>query len=148
MKVISNNFLETKRLGKQLADKILSCKNKPIILSLRGDLGSGKTTFVQGFASALGIKKKILSPTFVILNKFKIKDRFFYHIDCYRIENIKEVKSLGLEEIFKNPNNIVLVEWGEKIKKILPSNTIKIKFEFLEENKRKITYEEKDICSD
>ncbi len=148
MKVISSNFLETKNLGKQLARDFLSCGKKPIILNLIGDLGAGKTTFVQGFASGLGIKKKILSPTFVILNKFKIKDRFFYHIDCYRIENIEEIKSLEIEEILKDPQSIILIEWGEKIKKILPTDTIRINFDVLEENKRKITYEEKDICSD
>lgn len=148
MKVISNNFSETKEIGKKLAIKILALKNKKaIVLNLIGDLGSGKTTFVQGFASGLGIRKKILSPTFVILNKFKIKDKYFYHIDCYRLENIKEIEDLGLKEMINDPKNIIAIEWGNKIKKILPLDAIKIKFSILKKDKRKIAYEEKYICS-
>ncbi len=96
-----------------------------LILSLEGDLGGGKTTFLQGFAKGLGIKEKILSPTFVIMRKSKIKNQKskfnnFYHIDCYRIQKPKEILDLGWKEIIKNPRNIVAVEWAEKISKILP----------------------------
>ena len=148
MKIISNNFLETQKIGKQLAKSFLSCKNKEaIVINLIGNLGSGKTTFVQGFASGLRIKKKILSPTFVILNKFKTKNRYFYHIDCYRLESVKEIKDLGFKEIIQNPQNIILIEWGDKIKRMLPKNTVKIKFNIFKKDKRIISYEEKDICS-
>lgn len=149
MDIISNNSLETKELGKQLAISLLSCcEIGPIILSLKGELGAGKTTFIQGLALGLGIKKKILSPTFIIMNKFKVKpNQYFYHFDCYRIEDIKELKDLEFKEIISNPSNIVVIEWGEKIKKALPKNVMEIKFKVLKENKRKISYGKKgNIC--
>jgi tRNA threonylcarbamoyladenosine biosynthesis protein TsaE len=150
MDIISNNFSETKEFGEKLAKDIRSCyTEKAIVISLKGELGAGKTTFVQGFALGLGIKKKILSPTFIIMNKFKVKpNRYFYHFDCYRIEDVKELKALEFKEIISNSSNIVVIEWGEKIKKALPKNVMEIKFKVLEENKRKISYGKKgNICS-
>ena len=79
---LSLSSLETKRIGRELAKKVLelSRKNKKaIIIGLKGELGGGKTTFLQAFASGLGIKEKILSPTFVIYRRYKIKDGNFYH---------------------------------------------------------------------
>jgi len=104
-------------------------------LGLKGNLGGGKTTFVQGFAKGLGIKEKILSPTFNIFKKYKN----FYHIDCYRIKREKEAIDLGFQEIFSNPENIVAVEWPENIKKIMPERTIWLTFKVIGEDKRKIT---------
>lgn len=149
---LSNNPSQTKRIGKALAEKILKGEPEKIaqILALQGDLGGGKTTFLQGFARGLGVKDKILSPTFVILRKFKIKRqscreskatakfKTFYHIDCYRIEKPKELLSLGFKRIVSDSQNIVAVEWAEHIKKILPQNAISINFEFISKNKRKI----------
>ena len=115
---------------------------KALIFGLEGDLGGGKTTFLQGFAKGLGIKQRITSPTFIIFRKFKIKDsRFknFYHIDCYRISKPKEILDLGFKEIISNSKNIVTIEWAERIQKILPRETIIIKFEFIDQKTRKIT---------
>ncbi len=141
-KYSTKNYKETRKLGGILAGKIKSKKNKKaLVLGLEGDLGGGKTTFLQGFAKGLGIKQRVLSPTFVILKRFKIrKSRLnnFYHIDCYRIENPKELLTLGLKEIISDPKNIVAIEWAERIKKNLPRNTIWINFEFIDKNKRKI----------
>ncbi len=141
---ITNNAKETRDLGKDLAEKILKAKNnkKAHVLALEGELGGGKTTFLQGFARGIGTREKVLSPTFVILKKFKIKRpnfKFFFHIDCYRIKKPKEVSDLGFKEIIADPRNIVAVEWAKHIKKILPQNTIFIDFEFYNKNKRKIT---------
>jgi tRNA threonylcarbamoyladenosine biosynthesis protein TsaE len=142
MEIITNNSRQTKKLGEFLAKKLKQgVRKKAFILALRGNLGGGKTTFLQGFAKGLGIKQKVLSPTFVILKRFKIKDlrlKNFYHIDCYRIRKSKEILDLGFKKIISDPKNIVAIEWAEKIKKILPKNTIWIKFEFVDENKRKI----------
>jgi len=140
---ITNTALETKNKGKELAKKVLKeqVMIKAQILALRGELGGGKTTFLQGFAMGLGIKQKILSPTFVILKKFKIKHpsfKFFYHIDCYRIKKPKEILDLGFKKIIADPKNIIAVEWSDRIKKLLPPNTIFISFEFYNKNKRKI----------
>ena len=131
------------KLGETLAREILKTKPKKIaqILGLEGDLGGGKTTFLQGFARGLGIKEKILSPTFVILKKFeigKVKSQYFYHVDCYRIKKPREILDLGFKEIIFNPKNIVAVEWSNRVRKILPKKIIILKFYFLGRNKRKI----------
>ena len=131
---------ETKEIGIELS-KILKPQKGALVFGLKGDLGAGKTTFLQGFAKGLGIKGKITSPTFVIMNRFPTKKgKFtnFYHLDCYRIEDAKEMKNLGFEEIINNEKNIVCIEWPEKIKKVLPKNINMIKFNILEGDKRKI----------
>jgi tRNA threonylcarbamoyladenosine biosynthesis protein TsaE len=120
-----------------------------IVIAMQGDLGGGKTTFIQGLARGLGIKENITSPTFVILKKFEIvasrsnaprnnRNRTFYHIDAYRLEKPEDLTDLGIEGILLDTNNTVVIEWSEKIQKILPKNAIKIKFEFIDEKTRKI----------
>lgn len=140
---ISSN--QTKKTGEILARNILkpSLKDKALILSLEGDLGGGKTTFLQGFARGLGIKEKILSPTFVIMRKFKIqnpKSKFksFYHIDCYRVEEPEEILNFDFKRIIKNSKNIVAIEWADRIRRILPPKSILVNFAFVGKNKRKI----------
>ncbi len=130
---------ETRELAKDIAKSIL--KGKFRILALKGDLGGGKTSFVQGLAKGLGIKEDVLSPTFVIFRKLKAPFPFeyFYHFDCYRIKDSKEILDLGFKEIINNPKNIIVVEWAEKIEDILPRETLVLNFEFLGKNKRKIT---------
>lgn len=169
-KIITVSANQTKNLAEKLAKKILLAKSdlakrkKALIIGLFGDLGVGKTTFMQGFAKGLGVKQKIISPTFVILKKFKItkkpssfakttKDKQNFrnllsttrkfqlnliHIDAYRLDNPEELLNLGWHELVKNPENIILVEWANKIKKILPKNSIKISFKHLGKNKREI----------
>ncbi|MBI4089617.1 MAG: tRNA (adenosine(37)-N6)-threonylcarbamoyltransferase complex ATPase subunit type 1 TsaE [Candidatus Levybacteria bacterium] len=141
---ITNNYLETQNLGKESARNILE-KNR--VIALYGDLGSGKTTFVQGLAKGLGIKKRIISPTFIIVRKYELRIKNhesriinFYHIDLYRIENEKDVESLGIEEILNDSQNIVAIEWAEKIKKLLPKKRIDINFFYEKDDRRKIVF--------
>jgi len=142
IKLLSRNPAQTKKIGQILAKEILKTKLKrAFVLGLVGDLGGGKTTFLQGFAKGLGIKEKILSPTFVILKKFKVKSlgfKVFYHIDCYRIEKPKEILDLGFKEIVSDPKNIVAIEWADRIKKILPKKILILKFDFINRNQREI----------
>ena len=107
---ITSNFKETQKLGRDFA-KVLE---KGDVLYLYGDLGSGKTTFAQGLAEGLGVKQRIISPTFVIVRSYKLEVISFYHIDLYRINNEKDIRGLGLEEIINNPENIVAIEWTLK----------------------------------
>ena len=135
---------QTKKIGERLAGDTLKAgpRKRAVVFGIIGNLGGGKTTFLQGFAKGLGIKEKILSPTFVIMKKFSISNfQFsnFYHIDCYRIKNPKEILALGFKEIISNPENIVAVEWADKIKKILPKETTWLNFEFINQKTRKIT---------
>jgi len=140
---LSESALQTKRIGKIFAKKVFKINGlqKAVIIGLEGDLGGGKTTFLQGFAKGLGIKEKILSPTFVIMKKFGISKpgfKNFYHFDCYRIERIKDISELGFKKIVSNPQNVVAFEWADRIKKILPRDSIWIKFKFINKNKREI----------
>jgi tRNA threonylcarbamoyladenosine biosynthesis protein TsaE len=139
--VITKNFEETRELGEKIVRKL----NDTTILALYGNLGSGKTTFTQGLAKGLGIDQKIISPTFIIVRKYEIPNNLtihqfnnFYHIDLYRIVNEGDIKSLGLEEILDDKTNIVAIEWPEKIENILPDKTMKLYFEYLENDRREI----------
>lgn len=134
---------QTQMLGEKVAEELLETLpgKSAVVLGLKGNLGGGKTTFLQGFAKGLGIKEKVLSPTFVILKRFQVPGfRFtdFYHIDCYRIKNEKDILELGFEDIIKDARNVVAIEWPERIKKVLPKNTITIDFKFISKNKREI----------
>jgi len=153
-KYFTKNPSQTKKLGEALAKEILSPhhvfgggQKRALIIGLMGDLGGGKTTFLQGFARVLGIEEKILSPTFIIMRKFEIrKPRFgnFYHFDCYRIEKPKEILDLGFKKIISNPKNIVAVEWADRVSKALPKDTLWLEFEFINKNSRRITLSVKE----
>lgn len=135
MEIITQSPRETQKLGQKIGSDLKSGRLKKRILCLFGDLGSGKTTFIQGLAKGLGIEKRITSPTFVFVKKYGLA---FYHVDLYRIEKLEEAKGLGLEEIFSDPQAIVAVEWAEKIKEILPKKRINLWFNYLNQNERKI----------
>ena len=143
-KYLTNNSQETQKVAATFAQQML--RQNPtataVVLGLKGNLGAGKTTFLQGFAEGLGINEVVNSPTFVIMKRFEISVvgfKNFYHIDCYRLNNPEEILQLGFEEIIKNPQNIIAIEWPEKIAGLLPKNIIEITFEHLEENKRQIS---------
>jgi len=136
---ISKSDKDTKLLGKKIAEGI----KEGTVVALTGNLGSGKTTFVQGMAKGLGIKQRIISPTFIIMRKYEIKKgqlRSFYHVDLYRLEgNIKsELLNLGIADIMKSGSFLVVIEWAEKAKDFLPEKTIWIDFETIKDNERKI----------
>ena len=142
-KYITDSAAQTKSLGKKIAQKVsVSFKQnkKAIVFSLKGELGSGKTTFVQGVARGLGIKDKILSPTFVLMKKYKIPNtkKQFYHIDCYRIKKAPDLSALNLKKLFLDPQNIIAIEWAERIEKILPKNTIVLNFKLKSQERREI----------
>lgn len=143
---------ETKKIGERLAGEILKLgprKNVATVLALNGDLGAGKTTFTQGFMRGLGIKKRAASPTFILIRRTKIpadlprgirhsrpaksgiprgKFQNIYHADFYRLHSAAELKPLGFSEILRNSGNMVLIEWAEKIGKVLPRGTRHVKF--------------------
>lgn len=141
---LTKNTSQTKKLGESLARKSLNTdkKRKAQVFGLIGDLGGGKTTFLQGFAKGLGIKEKITSPTFVIMKKYKLpaksKMQNFYHIDCYRLKSPKEILILGFKQIVSDPRNIIAIEWADKLKKILPKNSTILKFNFINKITREI----------
>lgn len=151
IEVLPKTPKETQKIAKILAEEIkrMAISGKgALVIALDGELGAGKTTFAQGFVAGLGIKEKITSPTFLIMKKielhkhllktknYKLKARYLYHLDCYRLKNEKDLIDLGIKNILAEPENIVLIEWAQKIKKILPKNIIKIEFKYLSDKKR------------
>lgn len=131
MEMVLKSLKDTQKLAQKLAKEIL-LKGSPSVMAFYGDLGAGKTTFVQFFARALGVKEKILSPTFLIVKVFeltKVKNfKTLTHIDTYRLKSAKDLLALGLKEILKNKENITVIEWPEKIEKYLPKGAVKIYF--------------------
>lgn len=135
----SHSPKETQKIAADLARKIMKTKRGAVI-ALEGELGAGKTTFIQGFARSLGIKEKIKSPTFVLMKKYKILDGInLYHIDCYRVRDYKDLKIIELKEIFKASHNIILIEWAERVREILPKKHLTVHIDHISENVRKIT---------
>lgn len=139
MELITNSAEETKKIGELLGQET----QRGVVIALIGDLGSGKTTFLQGFAKGLGVKDKIISPTFILMRKYKVWGKkeleYFCHFDFYRINAGRDVASLDFEKFIHNKNNVVAVEWAERVDDILPSEKIVINFEYLNDSKRKIT---------
>jgi tRNA threonylcarbamoyladenosine biosynthesis protein TsaE len=151
--VVTTSFKETQKLGFDFAKKLKGGG----VIALHGNLGSGKTTFVQGLAKGLGIEKHLISPTFIIMRTYEFSSslserreskglrhssgkKMFYHVDLYRIESERDVEGLGLLEIINDPENTVVIEWPEKIEKLLPKDCIDIVFEYREDDKRKIVF--------
>jgi tRNA threonylcarbamoyladenosine biosynthesis protein TsaE len=92
---------------------------------LSGNLGAGKTAFTQGVAKHLGIKSKVVSPTFVIYKKYPLQDKkhkYLFHLDAYRLKNEKELLHLEWNKIISNKENLVIVEWPENVKGIIPKH--------------------------
>ena len=101
------------------------------IIGLQGDLGSGKTHFVQKFGQVLGIEEHIVSPTFVIMKYYDVAWSGFkklIHIDAYRLESSKELLDLGWEDLISNPENLIFIEWPEKVEDIIPPSAKRILF--------------------
>jgi tRNA threonylcarbamoyladenosine biosynthesis protein TsaE len=113
-------------LGQELAQELAGAT----IVCLYGELGSGKTTFSQGFAKGLGINHRLLSPTFIIVRRYEVPQtiRWFYHVDLYRIKGDIDIEGVGLPEIFTDPSAIVLIEWADRLGKFLPKKRIDIRF--------------------
>ncbi len=131
---VTNSMEETQKLGESYAQKLQSGD----VLAFYGELGSGKTTFIQGLAKGLGIKRRIISPTFIIVRHYEIEDGSFYHVDLYRTETKHDLLSVGLDQILEDDNNIVALEWAEKLGEMLPKKRIEVRCENLGDSKRKI----------
>ncbi len=136
----------TRRLAERFARRIAASApgRSAAVVALFGDLGAGKTTFVQGFARGLGIGRRPASPTFVIMRRYTIKKRrssyaHFYHVDAYRIRKPAAMDALGFREILSDARNIVLIEWPERVKPFIPRGAAAIRFRHgIKENERSI----------
>ncbi len=139
MEIITSSEKETQLLARKMAKNIKKNQNGAFVIALSGDLGSGKTIFSKGLLEVFGINQNdVTSPTFVIMKRYQSDKEFsdIYHIDLYRLEDKTDLKEINFKEIVKEKNNLVLIEWPERLKKA-PKNCLYINFEVLGE-KRKI----------
>jgi tRNA threonylcarbamoyladenosine biosynthesis protein TsaE len=136
-KIITSSSIETKDFAKNLA------KETPVgtIVALIGDLGSGKTTFAQGFAEGLDILESIVSPTFKLVSEYDGEKCKLIHVDTYRLDSIEDFLNICGEDIIRTPGAIILIEWADKIIDILPPDTLQIDFLRISEieNERELT---------
>ncbi len=136
MIVETESAKETIDLGKKIG-KLLQAGD---VVTLVGKLGSGKTTLAQGLARGLGVKRKdyVTSPSFTLIKEHKGRIPV-YHIDLYRIDNLKEVYDLGYEEYFYG-EGVTIIEWAEKIRRLLPKEVLIMNLEIIDENRRRIEF--------
>lgn len=146
MKCLSQSPRETSNLAKLLAEELLKTKpgKKVLVVGFVGDLGTGKTTFIKSFLRALGVKERVASPTFIFSRRYKSKLKYYeniWHFDVYRLNFPKGVREIGLREAISHDKNLVIVEWADKIKGILPKGTIWVEFKHgVKSNERHITF--------
>ena len=147
---VSESPRTTRTLGALLARELRS-KKGPIIIALTGDLGSGKTTFLKGFAQGLSIRKPVSSPTFLIARGYNLPQKTkgslgkFYHVDAYRITRAEELRHIGWKHMISDPAHIVAIEWAERIPKRLLPALIEISFSHQTPKKRIITIRTKQL---
>ncbi|KKU67193.1 MAG: Hydrolase, P-loop family [Parcubacteria group bacterium GW2011_GWA2_47_16] len=155
MEFMSKSVEDTKRFAKDFLEK-LSVKSvgRATVVGLYGNLGSGKTTFTQCIAEILGVTEHLTSPTFVILKSYKLKTtnpartetvrsgghKLLHHIDAYRLKSGEELRKLGFEELLGDPRNLIFIEWADQVADILPTNHIKLQFEFVDDKTRKVSF--------
>jgi len=120
-----------------LAQNIESEKFPNMVICLDGELGSGKTVFVKGFAHGLGIEDNITSPTFNIIKEYEGGELPLYHMDVYRLEETND--NIGITDYF-NKGGVTIIEWSEIIKDKLPEERLEIVFKFVDENTRVLTF--------
>jgi tRNA threonylcarbamoyladenosine biosynthesis protein TsaE len=127
------------------AELLLMAKNQmsegATILALHGDLGAGKTTFVQALGKSLGVTEQITSPTFTIMKGYETTSADFEHLihmDAYRIDDIAELGPLRFSEILATPKTLFCIEWAEKIKEALPVSVINLTLAVADENTRTV----------
>lgn len=137
MEYISNSDIETRKISEQFASRLKGGE----VLCLYGDLGAGKTVFARGMVNYFLPGKRVLSPTFIIVRhyypqNFPIKD--ILHVDLYRISQSSEVQDLGLAEFMNKSDNIVVIEWADRLSELLPEKRIDIKLETLSDQTRLI----------
>jgi tRNA threonylcarbamoyladenosine biosynthesis protein TsaE len=139
-------LIKTEKDLEKLAEDILVLVtekkyNHATVLALQGDLGAGKTTFTKNLAKILGITESVTSPTFVIQKTFSISNNYFTqltHIDSYRLDLSAELKHLGWHDLLNQKENLIVVEWPERITDILPKQYLLLKFTHIDETTREV----------
>lgn len=123
MQIISSSEQKTRLIAKKFARQLKGGE----VIGLIGNLGAGKTVFTKGLAAGLGIKKNLTSPTFVLMKIYSTTKhkqiKFLVHLDAYRIKSSRDLTAIGMNEYTNRPDTVTVIEWADKIKKILPRGT-------------------------
>jgi len=130
MDYLCNSIKETHQLASRIANDI----SVGAIIALIGDLGSGKTTFTQGFAKSLGINENVGSPTFKLISEYDGKKFKLYHIDAYRLKDSTDFLNIGGEGYLIPDEGVTIIEWADNIRDLLPEDTIHINFDRIQEH--------------
>ena len=133
---------ETEEYSSRLASKL-----KPgTVIALHGDLGAGKTVFTRGFARGLGIIEPVSSPTYTIIQEYRLPEKgWLFHLDLYRIDDYRAALAFGVEEYLDDSDAYILAEWPERIEEIMPVNALHVKIEHVGGNERRITIQGSEL---
>lgn len=144
----SANAISTQKLAARVARMLCEPRggrSNPLVIGIIGELGAGKTTFIQGFAKALNVEEKVVSPSFVLMKIFRLAPRkrlrHLIHIDCWRLKTPNDLKELGFLSFLQDPYAIVLIEWADRIRSLLPAHTVWVSLTHAALHKRKIVVE-------
>lgn len=139
MRINTTSAAQTQKVGKILGEEIVaSAIKKPVVIALAGDLGAGKTTFVKGLAQGLGIDANVVSPTFILISRYKGSRYTLYHVDPYRLQKPTQLKA-DVQELLQQKYAVVAVEWAPKLKQLLPKESIWVTSIHKKENEREIS---------
>lgn len=123
---------------KDAAGQIIADYPGGALFTLEGDLGAGKTTFVQKCGELLGLEDDVTSPTYGLVNIYQNARQIVHHLDLYRLETLEEAYGIGIEELIDDCD-YCFIEWPDVIEEILPKETIKLYFSLLEDGSRRLT---------
>ncbi len=143
MEATAHTKEELQQEAKAFVSRLSQKKEGATVVALSGELGAGKTTFVQGMALMLGICDPITSPTFVVEKIYELSGQPFshlVHIDAYRLKNAQELASLGFHTLITDPSNLMCIEWAENVQELIPSDAIRVTLSVLKEGGRHISY--------
>ena len=145
MEIITESEHETEKEAKRFIGLVEKNKNTEIatVIALFGDLGSGKTVFVKGISAELGVKERVISPTFVIERRYKVEHptiSTLIHIDAYRLESSSSLLAIDWRNTVREKSNLICLEWPENVEEVIPKNRFDVHFKSISEKKRSIKY--------
>ncbi len=140
--VITTSPEETEELGVQIARKLRSGD----VVALVGELGAGKTTFVKGLARGLFVAEDVISPSFLLARTYRGRLPL-HHLDLYRIGAEEQVHEVGLMEFLPPEEGVTVVEWADRLPKLIPPAALWVRFDLLDDNRRKISFRQPPLGS-
>lgn len=145
--IITESAEDTQGVGESVGHTLITQEGSPRVLCMWGELGSGKTTFVQGLARGMGITARLLSPTFIIVRRYDIPQQngMLYHLDLYRMKSEREVEGVGFSDMLADPSGRIVIEWPERLGALLPVRRLDLKFAALDNGTHEIRITEAGI---